>query len=68
MIRYAVIPKSDAPDPLPDAPVRWEFTVGDVVYIGLEWGNDEENQPVLGEEWELFSNNNEFNEWLIDNE
>lgn len=61
MIRYAVIPKSDAPETLPDAPVCWEFTVGDVVYVGLEWG-DRDIIPDL-DGWLTFETPEDFQKW-----
>ena len=61
MIRYAVIPKADAPDPLPIAPVTWEFTLGDVKYIGLEWG-ELDIIPVL-DGWLTFETPEDFQKW-----
>jgi len=64
MIRYAVIPKADAPDPLPPAPVNdWKFSKGDTPYVGLEWG-DGDNVPPLAPEWLTFADSDEFNTWL----
>lgn len=63
MIRYAVIRKADVPDPLPVAPVMWEFNKGDTPYIGLEWG-DGDTVPPLGREWLTFVDTDEFNTWI----
>ena len=63
MIRYAVIPKADAPQTLPPAPVNWEFSKGDTPYVGLEWG-DGDNVPPLGPEWLTFADPEAFNTWL----
>ena len=62
-IRYAVIPKADAPDPLPPSPVVWEFSKGDTPYVGLEWG-DGDTVPPLAPEWLTFADSDEFNTWL----
>lgn len=61
MIRYAVIIKANAPEQLPSAPVQWEFTVGEVAYIGLEWG-DGDTVPAL-DSWEVFKDSAEFSIW-----
>lgn len=63
MIRYAVIPKADAPQTLTTAPVNWEFSKGDTPYVGLEWGDGDE-VPKLSDEWLKFQNSNDFNDWL----